>query len=137
MAGPLITFSELTKRPGFDGVVQSEAEAVIDDVSALVRDIAETDFLNEAGEVVTPPALVLVVVSMVRRGLKNPYGRSSEDIGDASWQGMGSIYPTRREKAIIRRAGGTLGAGEVTLEGYLPLSPEFRLADSDDLTGSL
>lgn len=120
----LITFEQLTARPGFDNVDQAEAEAVIDDVSALVADIAKPVVLTAA---TLPPAIVPVIVAMVRRGVSNPRGLSSEQMGDYGWQAGGQtstgVYATRHEERIIRRAAGRLGAGSASLDSDLPLPP--------------
>lgn len=120
MAGSLITFAQLQVRPGFDNVNQDTAEALIDDVSALVKDIADPIELDAA---TLPESLVPVLTSMVRRGLDNPRGLSSEQVGDVQWQGSGTIYATRREDRLIRRAVGKPGVGAITLQTDLPLPP--------------
>jgi hypothetical protein len=116
----LITYQQLIARPGFDNVDQGQAEAVIEDASALVADIAAPVVLTPE---TLPPAIVPVIVAMVRRGLFNPLGRSGETLGDYTWQGSGSLYATKQEKAIIRKAAGTLGAANATLDSDLPLPP--------------
>ena len=117
----LITFEQLTARPGFDGVDEGQAEAVITDASALVAQIAElaTPWTAET----VPDAVVPVIVSMVRRGLNNPLGHSGETLGDYTWQGAGGLYATKAETRIIRRAAGTLAARSATLDSDLPLPP--------------
>lgn len=117
----LITFEQLTARPGFDGADQDEAEALIGDASALVAQVADLATPWTADTV--PDAVVPVIVSMVRRGLNNPLGHSGETLGDYTWQGAGGLYATKQEKAIIRRAAGTLGAKNATLDSDLPLPP--------------
>ena len=118
----LITFEELTARPGFDGVNETEAEAVIDDVSALVIAIADLDTAWTAETV--PAEVIPVIVSMVRRGLSNPLGRTGETLGDYTWQGSaGGLYATKQERGIIRRAAGMLSAKTVPLDSDLPLPP--------------
>jgi hypothetical protein len=114
----LITLDELLARPGFAGVDEGEAEAVLEDASALVAEIAKPVVLDAA---TLPPAIVPVLVAMVRRGLSNPLGRSGETLGDYTWQGGTDLYATRREQAIIRRAAGALGAANVVLDSDLPL----------------
>lgn len=127
---PLITVADLETRLGSSlGETESaQAEALIDDASALVRDVAEDDFINDDGALDVPPEIVPVVATMVRRSMENPLGRTGETLGDYSWQqqpsgGAGmpaTLYPTRREKRIIRRAAKKLSVGTMTLEGYLP-----------------
>src|SRR5690606_40356467 len=122
----LITVEELLARPGFDGADESQAEAVLDDVSALVVQIAGID--PEWTAETVPAAVVPVIVSMARRGLSNPRGLTGEQLGDYGWQAQGaggasSLYATRREERIIRRAAGRSGAGTVNLDNPLPLPP--------------
>lgn len=120
----LITFEQLVARPGFDGVDQAQAEALIDDASALVADIAAPTVLDAA---TLPPAIIPVIVSMVRRGLSNPRGLTGEQLGDYGWQAQGaggtSIYATKQERRLIRKAAGTLGAANATLDSDMPLPP--------------
>ena len=117
----LITFEDLAARPGFDGVDQGEAEAVITDASSLVAQIAglSTPWTAET----VPDAVVPVLVSMVRRGLNNPLGHSGETLGDYTWQGAGGLYATRAEQRIIRKAAGRSSVSSVNLDSPLPLPP--------------
>lgn len=124
----LITVEQLIARPGFDGVDEAQASAVLDDVSALVAAVADLAVPWTAATV--PAEVVPVIVSMARRGLSNPRGLTGEQLGDYGWQSQGgagasSLYATRNEKRIIRKAAGRLGATTVTLDSDLPLPP-FR-----------
>jgi len=130
VAESLITLGQYEKRLGLgegslSGAEASQVEAYIEDASALVRDIAADDFLDDAGALDVPASIVPVVVSMVRRAVDNPRGLTGEQIGPFSYQAAGSnaagIFATRNEKRIIRRAVGKLGAGTAQLEGDLPL----------------
>ena len=114
MAEPLITVAQLEARIGTDlSVAQTtQAEALIDDASGLVRLVARTDFLTSV-----PATIVAVVAQMVRRALDNPTELTGENIGSYGWQAMGqiqsssggSIYVTRAERKIIREAAGRAG----------------------------
>lgn len=119
----LITVADLKARPGFADIDEAEAEAVLADASSLVADVAAPVALTAEA---LPGSIVPVLVSMVRRGLHNPRGLASEQLGDYGWQGGGGssgLYLTPEEKRIVRRAVGKLGVGTVTLEGDLPLTP--------------
>jgi hypothetical protein len=122
----LITLPELLARPGFDGIDSGQAEALIADASALVRECARGE-LDDVEPPDTPPAVVAVVVNMIRRGWTNPAGAVQETLGDYSYsmggQGVATLYVTAREKRIIRRAVGVLGVGTVTMTGDLPRQP--------------
>lgn len=131
MAG-LITLPELLARPGFDGIDSTEAEALIEDASAEVRDLV-SPLLDDVEMPDTPGSVVSVVVSMVRRGRSNPLGHTQEQLGDYGYSlggaGVATLYLTRREKRIIRRAVGKLGAGSLNMEGDLPRQPSEPFDD--------
>lgn len=123
----LISIDQLNDRLGqtLAGDAETQAEAFIEDASELVLQIATGNGDAPAWDSPNdlPGAVVPVIVSMVRRAIENPRGLSGEQLGDYQWQagqgGQASIYATRREERIIRRAAGRLGAGTVQLEGYL------------------
>lgn len=123
----LITVEQLTARPGFDGVDEAQASAVLDDVSALVAAVADLD--TPWTDATVPAEVVPVIVAMARRGLSNPRGLTGEQLGDYGWQSQGGggtgIFATRMERRIIRKAAGRLGTTTVELENPLPLPP-FR-----------
>jgi hypothetical protein len=126
MAG-LITVAELLTRPGFEGLNPGQAGALIDDASALVREAADPE-LDAVESPDTPPAVVAVLVNMIRRGFTNPAGHAQETLGDYSYTagtqaGVATVYLTRRERRIVRRAAGKLGAGSLVLTGDLPVQP--------------
>lgn len=127
MAG-LITIDQLLTRPGFDNIDPAQAEALIEDASALVRDAA-TPELDDVNAPDTPAAVVAVVVNMIRRGWRNPLGHQSETLGDYSYAagagggGVATVYLTRRERRVVRRAAGKLGAGGLAMTGDLPWQP--------------
>lgn len=136
---PLITFAELTARPGFANVDQVEAEELIEDASAHVREVANPVELDPA--VGIPRAVKSIVVQMVRRGFDNPRGLTGEQLGDYGWQAQsagpsGTILPTRRETKLIRRAVNKLGVNTLQLQGDLPLRDQV-FGFEDELLGSL
>ena len=123
----LISIEQLNARLGqtLADDAEDQALAFIEDASELVLQIAAGNGDAPAWDSPNDPpgVIVPVVVSMVRRAIENPRGLSGEQLGDYQWQagqgGQASIYATRREERIIRRAAGRLGAGAVYLEGYL------------------
>jgi hypothetical protein len=119
----LITVAELVARPGFDGIDSGQAQALIDDASALVREAA-SPHLDEVESPDTPPAVVAVIVNMIRRGWTNPVGMAQESLGDYSYStggaGVATLYLTTRERRIVRRVVGKLGAASATLDSDLP-----------------
>jgi hypothetical protein len=120
----LITTAELFARPGFDGLDSGHAAALIDDASALVR-LAAAPELDAVESPATPPAVVTVVVAMVRRGFRNPMGHTQESLGDYAYSGgnNASLYLTKREAKIVRKAAGFDGARSVEMDGVLPVQP--------------
>lgn len=134
MAG-LLTVAELVARPGFEGLDSGQAQALIDDASALAREAARGT-LDAVESPATPPAIVAVIVHMIRRGWQNPRGLAQEQLGDYSYSTGGNavatLYLTPRERRLVRRAAGVLGVSSLTLTSNLPLQPDEPL-DSDDL----
>lgn len=130
----LISIDQYQDRVGttFAGAEATRINALIDDASALVLQIADMD--TDWTDATVPDVVVPVVVSMVRRSLENPLGLSGEQIGQYQWQASSgnatAIHATMRETRIIRKAAGRLGAGTVQLEGYLSSSgPVVAMVD--------
>ena len=107
MPDPLITVAQLEARLGetFSGTKLAQVETLLDDASALVRQVARTDFATSV-----PATIVTVVGQMVRRALDNPGELTGENMGTYGWQAQqpspsgGSLYITRAERRIIREA---------------------------------
>lgn len=141
MAEPLIVRTDVEARLGYalTGALAAQADARIDDASALVREIAEgnLDAVDAVSDNV-PPAVVAVVCSMVQRAIANPNARSGESIDGHQWQagGQTGVFANRHERRVIRRAAGVFGIKEQTLEGFMPLH-HAGTAFEDDLLGSL
>lgn len=124
----LATLSDLSAR-GVDVSDASRAQAALDDASALMR--AEVDPVTwvdgDTGELEDdrPDLLVGICCKVVQRSLENPYGVSSESVGE--WQASYAnaspdLYLTRAEKRLLRRAAGMGGVlGSVGLESPHPL----------------
>ena len=113
---PLADALDLEARLGrkLDAVELTRAQAVIDDVSALARDVAGSDFLSESGDelVGLPHTVRAVVLKAAERAIRNPDGFSSEGVGDYSYQRTGvqdGVYLTAAEEKAIRRAMGRSG----------------------------
>jgi hypothetical protein len=90
------------------------AEAVLDDISGLVRDIAGRDFLSEDGTelVGVPHTIRAVVCKAAERAMRNPEGYSGESTGDYSYQRRGvedGVYLTDAEERKIRQSVGRGG----------------------------
>lgn len=107
-----------------------QANAAIADASAVVvaylsrfSGVDLTDMTDDETAAVTP-----VVVSIVRRLLFNPRGLAQEALGDYSYSlggtMLGSLRPTRTERAALREAFGVKGASSIEMKAPLPLPPE-------------
>lgn len=120
----LATWAEMSARPGFAGVEQSQAEAVAEDASGMVRDLVKP-LLDEVDPPEVPASIRAVVIAMVRRGVDNPNGYASESLGDYSRStapgGVATVYMTKREEKIVRRAVGLTGPGALEMTGDLPV----------------
>ncbi|HMG44657.1 MAG TPA: hypothetical protein VK611_25210 [Acidimicrobiales bacterium] len=141
MAG-LITVADLAARPGFENLDSVQAQSLIDDASALAR-LAADPLLDAVESPDTHPAIVAVVVAMIRRGFSNPMGHQSENLGDYAYTagttgGVASLYLTARERKIVRRAAGAPSVGSLDLTVDLPEQPSdaYYGTSSEDLTGS-
>lgn len=125
----------------------AQAQAAIDDASGVARtcvapeldEVQAPDPGLPAADQGVPAAVVAVVVNMVRRVIANPRALAQESLGDYSYstggQGVASLLPTAREKRLLRRAVGKLGAGTLTLEGDLPLQPSDDFVGGDGVAG--
>lgn len=134
MAG-LITVAELEGRLGHTllGGRLTQAVSLIDDASAIVREIA-SPHLDDVDPPNVPPLIVTVMVAMVRRAQVNPLARSGEAIDGHQWQagGQTGVFANDIETKKIRRAVGKLGAGSIVMEGDLPIHPRQGLTSFDD-----
>lgn len=129
----LVTIDEVEVRmkATFTGADRTQVEALIEDVSNLVRVVAAPELDD-----ITAPltgnlrALIPIIVKSIRRGLENPRGLTGEQLGDYGWQSQSGQNPdiglTRNERRMIRRIVGKLGVNSIRLEGELPV-----LASSD------
>lgn len=125
----LMSITQYEARAGrtFSGVKRTQVEAYLDDASAIVRRIAATRDEDETGlEGVdftnVPPELLPIIFNMVGRGLHNPHGLLSEDIGDYGYKAPEgqSIYATAEEEKLILAAVDRSIIGHITLEGDMP-----------------
>lgn len=128
----LVAVDYLRALPGFAAASTETLHALIDQASALVVDYVRP-YLDDATPETCPEAVQVVVSAMVRRGLSNPRGAMQETLGDYSYTmgsdgGVATLYMTRREQRIVRRAVGRLGAGSIAMTGDLPVQPSERAA---------
>lgn len=114
----------------YSGVVATadaaRVAALLDDASALVREVAGSDYVDDDGALDDVPAVLAVIVTEVaRRAYDNPQALTGETVGNYSWRGArttgSSLYLTTDERRTVRRVAGKLCVGTVDLEGYLPV----------------
>lgn len=136
MAPPLLSLEDYETRLGRDlsAAEQGQVTALLDDVSAEIRDVAGEDFLDEAEALEdVPPTIVAVTYRAVRRAAENPRGLSGETLGDYSWQGAGGsaagVFLSAGERRAVRRAVGRSSVIALQLEGDLPLGVPFTRLD--------
>lgn len=99
-----------------------QAESLIADASALVVDIVNDVAVTDTWDVGSvPPAVVPVVVSMVRRAIDNPAGFSQQSAGSfsVSSPNTSGLFATRDEIRAVRKAAGTSGIASLNLDSYL------------------
>ena len=113
---PLADVPDLEARPGreFSDEETTRAAALLDDASALVRDVAGKTWIDpETGErLPVPGSIRWVVLRAAERAVRNPEGFSAESAGDYSYQRTGvqpGIHLTENEEKVIRRAVGRRG----------------------------
>lgn len=128
----LATVEDLAARlpGGIATADEDRAQAVLDDVSALIRAEAETDWLDDEGALDdVPDVVVTVTLAAARRAWLNPDGKVSETIGSYSYRvgdagGVG-VMLTEEEKRLVRRAGGVVAAAVANVE----LNPDTTITD--------
>ena len=110
MADPLATSADLEARLGetLSGPDVARAEALLEDASILVRDVAEKpDWTAETA----PARAIQITLAVALRAYNNPDGLISERLGDASWGWwhgtQPGIYLTKDEEQALRRLGGS------------------------------
>lgn len=90
------------------------ATALLDDASALVRDVAGKTWIDpETDELLPVPGSIRwVVLRAAERAIRNPEGYIQESAGDYSYQRRGAepgVYLTAGEERAIRKAIGKRG----------------------------
>lgn len=116
MMHPLADVTALEARLGreFTEDETPRAEALLEDASALVRDVAGRTWIDPDTELLepVPGSIRWVVLRAAERAVRNPDGFSSESAGDYSYQRTGvepGVYLTEGEERAIRRAVGKTG----------------------------
>ena len=104
----LATLAEFEARYGdtLSGADVIRAEALLDDASVLVRDVADEP---DWDDVSAPARAVQIVLAVALRAYNNPDGLINERLGDASWGWwhgtQPGVYLTKDEADALRRLG--------------------------------
>lgn len=114
---PLASVADLEARLGRTFTSAEEASraiALLDDASALARDVAGTTWIDpETNALLAVPGSVRwAVLRAAERAVRNPEGYSAESAGDYSFQRTGvqpGVYLTEAEERAIRKARGKTG----------------------------
>jgi len=113
---PLATVADLEARLGrqFEESELPRIEALLDDASALARDVAGKTWIDPETEELlpVPGSIRWAVLRAAERAVRNPDGFSAETAGDYSYQRTGvqpGVYLTEAEERSIRKAIGKSG----------------------------
>ena len=115
----LATAAEVEVRVGraFTPEEYARATAIMQDVSAVVRQEAGRTFVNDEDELVVPDAVRAVALIVARRAFMNPRGVSSNQIGGYSERVSESetmgIFLAPVEKRMLRAAVGKSTSGTI------------------------
>ena len=103
LPGPLLADEEL------------RAEAVLEDVSAIVADLVDGDTAQQWSENGAPASVVAVVCSASHRAMVNPLQHASVTEGSYTWRAdnVSGVWLTPDEKSTVRRAAGIPGWSSV------------------------
>lgn len=124
---PLADLAALSARLGM-ALDEHEAEgeraqAALEDASALVRSESGKDWLDEHDDLVLdlPEIIAQVTLAAAYRAFRNPDGTAQASVGDVSVSysrdgAAGSVFLTRAERRAVRKAGGVVAVGSLTLQ---------------------
>jgi len=138
MLPPLASTSELETRLGvtLSGADLSRASAALADASALIRQEADEDWVDDEGDLEDVPDIVSsVCLAVAYRAYRNPEGTVQASVGDVSVTygrqgGGGAIYLTQAELRAVRKAAGK--AAVTTLRYTTPYIPSRVPAEGDE-----
>jgi hypothetical protein len=124
MLPPLASPEDLEARLGVTlaGADLSRAAAALDDASALIRQEAGEDWVDEAQEELlgVPDVVTAICLAAASRAFRNPDGATQTSVGDASVSfsrvgGGAAVYLTEAEQRAVRKAAGRSSAGSVEI----------------------
>jgi hypothetical protein len=123
---PLATLEALSERlgilPDAETLDGAQALAALDDASALVRSEAGKEFVDESGDVVNVPDIIVsITLASAFRAVRNPDGTTQATVGDVSVSytregAGGAVFLTRAEQKAVRKAAGRSGVNALVLE---------------------
>lgn len=125
---PLASFAMLARKLGalpedFDEVERVRGEALLDEASELIRDVAEKSWLTTTNALDGVPRRVATIcVAAAARAFENPHGLTQRSLGDSSKsydrskrEGGEIVYLTEAEERAVRKAAGISTFVAVTL----------------------
>lgn len=144
-APPLASFAMLARKLGalpddFDEVERLRGEALLDEASELIRDLAGKTWLTATNSLDgVPRRIASVCVAAAARAFENPHGLTQRSIGDSSKsydrsqrEGGEIVYLTETEERAVLKAAGVSTFVAVTLTS--PYSADVDLDTWDAVT---
>jgi hypothetical protein len=131
---PFATVQDLEVRLGvvvgsLSGLDLARAQANLDDASAIIREVANTDWVDVDGVTLTAPPVVAVVCrTAALRAYNNPNGYTSETIGDYGYQlsqKNTEVYLTDSEALTVRRAADAKTGGAYSVRTPAPFDQPY------------
>lgn len=135
---PLASFGMLARKLGalpedFDEMERERGEALLDEASELIRDVAEKTWLTTTNDLDNVPRRVATIcVAAAARAFENPHGLTQRTLGDSSKsydrskrEGGEVVYLTEAEERAVRKAAGISTFVAVTLTS--PYSADIDL----------
>lgn len=111
---PLIDQAQFEHRAGIAegtlaGVRLAQFNTFAADASALIRQEAETDFVDQSEQLDVPDGIIPVVFRVVQRAMENPLGHASQTDGTFTWRkevdaGSAGVYLTDEDTDDINAA---------------------------------
>lgn len=135
---PLAAFEKLSAKIGYvpEDSERDRAEALLDEASELIRDVAGKTWTEANGELQEVPYRVRsICVAAAFRAFDNPEGLTQRSIGDSSKsydrtgrEGGEIVYLTDAEEKAIRKAAGGSTGGMVSVTLVSPYSGDPLLS---------
>jgi len=132
----LATAQDFETRYGASVDDAARLQALLDDASALARQVAGSDYVGAGGSLeAVPQTIVAVVCQSVRRAYDNAEGMIGENIGDYSYRLADAraegVYLTETEERRIKNAAGKVSPTAFSVSTYGPVGYLGTTEDTD------